>query len=237
MLKIRKRTRSRILVAVLFLIVLFAGFGCSGGGGSNDEDAPPPPPPSGSGFIEWIGSANGEWVADVSPDFFRFEVDTGYMHFGSTTYTNTYVDASANLIWNSTIIAGVYYVESTSGDTVTALIGNNGCFIDIYGPESNLTWQQTSTLPVFASAGASDSASASDSVGNIEAYSARYYQESIHPGAEMEEDGSSDDSPVETRMQDGEALFLPLLSPENPEIGEPNAFVEQNEEAQEGILY
>jgi hypothetical protein len=101
-------------------------------------------------YINWAGSVNGTIVVDATGDEFEFEAFTGYLHFGNTTYTNAWVDDFGNFYVDGFLIGGVYYVESFYGEPITALISNNGYYIDIYGPESDLAWTESWTLPVYA---------------------------------------------------------------------------------------
>ena len=101
-------------------------------------------------YIYWTGSVNGTIVIDATDDPFEFEVDSGYLHFGNTTYTNAWVDDYANFWVDGQIIGGVYYIEDIDGYTITGLISNNGHYIDIYGPESDLAWEETNDLPIYA---------------------------------------------------------------------------------------
>lgn len=101
-------------------------------------------------FIVWEGSVNGTIVVDATNDAFEFEFETGFLHFGNTTYTNAWVDHSGNFIVDGQIIGGVFYVRSIDNEIITALVSNNGHYIDIFGPESNLSWAETNVLPIFA---------------------------------------------------------------------------------------
>ena len=101
-------------------------------------------------YIDWTGSVNGTLVVDATDDAFEFERDTGYLHFGNTTYTNAWVDDFADFWVDGIRIGGVYYVESIDGEVITALVSNRGYFIDLYGPESDLRWQETTILPIYA---------------------------------------------------------------------------------------
>ena len=109
-------------------------------GGSTTDREPP--------FIVWTGSANGSWVSDANGDFVRFRADTGEMYFGSTTYSNIWVNG-ADLYFEGQLIGGIYYVVGNSGADITGLVGMNGHFLDIYGPENERYWQETGVTPVF----------------------------------------------------------------------------------------
>jgi len=101
-------------------------------------------------YIDWSGSVNGTFVVDATDDVFEFEITTGYLHFGNTTYTNAWVDFYGDFYVDGEIIGAVYYVESIDHEIITALISNNGYYIDIYGPESNLAWEETFISPIYA---------------------------------------------------------------------------------------
>ncbi|MGD8925578.1 MAG: hypothetical protein PVG20_01930 [Thioalkalispiraceae bacterium] len=101
-------------------------------------------------YIDWAGSVNGTIVLDATGDEFEFESITGYLHFGNTTYTNAWVDAFGNFYVDGLQIGAVYYVKSFYDETITALVSNHGYYIDIYGPESDLAWEETWTVPVYA---------------------------------------------------------------------------------------
>ncbi len=101
-------------------------------------------------YIDWAGSVNGTFVVDATDDIFEFEITTGYLHFGSTTYTNAWVDSYGDFYIDSVHIGAVYYVKSIYNETITALISNNGYYIDLYGPESNLAWAEALTMPIYA---------------------------------------------------------------------------------------
>lgn len=125
-----------VAISILFLAA------CGSGESHYDYDE--------SLYINWSGSVNGTIVVDATDDAFEFELDTGYLHFGNTTYTNAWVDDYANFWVDGQIIGGVYYIEDIDGYTITGLISNSGYFIDIYGPESNLAWTVTLELPIYA---------------------------------------------------------------------------------------
>ncbi len=138
-----------------FLIILgLISITACGGGGSSDPSTNTNTSNTNNQvtFTDWTGSANGTYVIDATDDLFQFEYTSGLMHFGNTTITNVWVDASANLYFNSQIIGAVTYVKATNGSTITGLISNSGLYIDFYGPESSLTWQVSSKNPVFAKA-------------------------------------------------------------------------------------
>ena len=101
-------------------------------------------------YINWAGSVNGTIVVDATDDAFEFEVITGYMHFGNTTYTNAWVDAYGDFYVDGLHIGAVFYVKSIENETIAALISNNGYYIDFYGPESNLAWTEADTIPIYA---------------------------------------------------------------------------------------
>ncbi len=101
-------------------------------------------------YIDWSGSVNGTLVVDATDDVFEFEVNTGYLHFGSTTYTNAWVDSYGDFYVDGELIGAVFYVKSIYNETITALISNNGYYIDIYGPESDLAWEEAPTIPIYA---------------------------------------------------------------------------------------
>ena len=101
-------------------------------------------------YIDWSGSVNGTIVVDATDDAFEFEINTGYLHFGNTTYTNAWVDHYGDFYVDGVRIGGVYYVLSSDHYTITALISNSGHYIDIYGPESDLAWTEAPTTPIYA---------------------------------------------------------------------------------------
>ena len=89
-------------------------------------------------YIEWEGNANGEWVADANGDQVRFEVDTSYMNFGDTTYSNVWVDEDSNFLIDGILEGAVEYVAAVNGDTIVALVAPDGTYLDIVGTESEL---------------------------------------------------------------------------------------------------
>jgi len=103
---------------------------------------------SATSYIDWTGSINDTWVTDASGDMLRFTTD-GYMKYGSTIYTNVYIDSSANLFMDGIHIGSVSYVLSTTGSKMTAIVDNNGYLIDIYGYENNMTLDESSVQAVF----------------------------------------------------------------------------------------
>jgi hypothetical protein len=100
-------------------------------------------------YIWWEGSANGQYVVDGTDDFFLFLSDGGYLAFGHTTYWNVFVTSHGDLIWDDALIGAVELVESEQGEPVAALIGLDGHFLDLYGPEDDLHWQETDLDPIF----------------------------------------------------------------------------------------
>lgn len=129
-----------IFVSVLVISLCLAA--CGGGGGSEGAR-------QGVSYINWENSVNGTKVNDATNDFVQFESDSRYMSFGNTRYTNVYVNASAEIIFNGVQVGHVTYIKSTNGNTITGLISNNGYFLDIYGSESNLTIQESSIKPTL----------------------------------------------------------------------------------------
>ncbi len=89
-------------------------------------------------YIEWEGSANGEWVADANGDQVRFEVDTSYMNFGNTLYENVWIDEESNFLIDGILEGAVEYVAAVNGDTIVALVAPDGTYLDIVGTESEL---------------------------------------------------------------------------------------------------
>jgi hypothetical protein len=133
-----------LIIALLFVL------SCGGGGGGGGSDSSVSSSNSGYTYITWSRSVNGTVVMDATNDNLRFEASTGYMIFGSTRYTNAYVNDSANFILNGKIVGGVYYVKSTNGNTITGLLDSYGYFLDIYGFESDLTIKSSTVKPVLA---------------------------------------------------------------------------------------
>ncbi|MCK5525258.1 MAG: hypothetical protein KAI83_19185 [Thiomargarita sp.] len=94
-------------------------------------------------YIEWEGSANGEWVYDANGDRVRFEFETGYMNFGETVYYNVLLDEESNFVMDGIIEGAVVEVFAVNGDTIVALVAPNGTYLDIVGSESDLSVQNT----------------------------------------------------------------------------------------------
>ena len=131
---------------VILLVIPFLLLSACGGGSSDPYDDYYYEPD----YIYWSGSANGTLVIDATDDAFEFEAYTGYLHFGNTTYTNAWVDDFGYFYIDGFIVGAVYYVWSIDDEVITALISNNGYYIDIYGPESDLAWTEAPTQPVYA---------------------------------------------------------------------------------------
>lgn len=131
---------------VILLVIPFLLLSACGGGSSDPYDDYYSEPV----YIYWSGSANGTLVIDATDDAFEFEAYTGYLHFGNTTYTNAWVDDFGNFYIDGFIVGAVYYVLSIDDEVITALISNNGYYIDIYGPESDLAWTEAPTQPIYA---------------------------------------------------------------------------------------
>jgi len=129
---------SLILLATLFL-------SACGGGSADSYD-----PYYTDAYIDWSGSVNGTLVIDATDDAFEFEITTGYLHFGNTTYTNAWVDLYGDFYIDGELVGAVYYVRSIDDEVITALISNDGYYIDIYGPESDLAWEVTFISPIYA---------------------------------------------------------------------------------------
>jgi len=100
------------------------------------------------GYIEWTGSINGIWVTDASGDMVRFTTE-GYMMFGTTLYTNVYIDSNANLYIDGSRMGSVAYVVSTTGSKMTAIVDDDGFLIDIYGSQDYMTIDRSSVPAVF----------------------------------------------------------------------------------------
>jgi hypothetical protein len=94
-------------------------------------------------YIEWEGSANGEWVSDANGDLVRFEFETGYMNFGETVYYNVLVDEESNFVMDGVIEGAVVEVTAENGDTIVALVAPDGTYLDIVGSESDLYVENT----------------------------------------------------------------------------------------------
>jgi hypothetical protein len=94
-------------------------------------------------YIEWEGSANGEWVSDANGDRVRFEFETGYMNFGETVYYNVVLDEESNFVMDGIIEGAVVEVFAVNGDTIVALVAPDGTYLDIVGSESDLSVQNT----------------------------------------------------------------------------------------------
>jgi len=128
---------------ILFIIPVLLLAGC----GENQEDSYQD---RDENYIVWAGSINGTVVVDATDDAFEFEINTGYLHFGNTTYTNAWVDLDGDFYIDSELIGAVFYVQSIDNEVITALISNNGYYIDIYGPETDLAWAESPDIPVYA---------------------------------------------------------------------------------------
>lgn len=118
-------------------------------------------------YIDWVDSANGTIVVDATNDAFEFEAHTGYLHFGNTTYTNVWVNHFGDFFVDGVLVGAVYYVKSIDNLTITALVSNDGFYIDIYGPESNLAWSETTITPIFAAQGISSASLASTQTASV----------------------------------------------------------------------
>ncbi len=94
-------------------------------------------------YIEWEGSANGEWVSDANGDRVRFEFETGYMNFGETVYYNLLLDEESNFVMDGVIEGAVVEVFAVNGDTIVALVAPDGTYLDIVGSESDLYIENT----------------------------------------------------------------------------------------------
>jgi hypothetical protein len=94
-------------------------------------------------YIEWEGSANGEWVSDANGDRVRFEFETGYMNFGESVYYNVVLDEESNFVMDGIIEGAVVEVFAVNGDTIVALVAPDGTYLDIVGSESDLSVQNT----------------------------------------------------------------------------------------------
>jgi len=129
-----------------FILLILAAFLFSACGGDSEETYDY----NDISYIDWTGSVNGTLVIDATDDVFEFEYNTGYLHFGNTTYTNAWVDIEGDFYIDSILVGAVYYILSIDNEVITALISNNGHYIDIYGPESNLAWTEATTTPIYA---------------------------------------------------------------------------------------
>ena len=147
---------------VLFLsfLVLFLG-GCN----DDDEELASPATGEEARFYDWEGNANGEWVVDANGDKVRFEVDTGWMYFSNTAYTNAKVDTgdSSEFRLDGITIGAVIAVKDTEGNTIAALVANDGTYLDIQGAEEELTIVNTN-LPFVAASVSSSSVVTASSV-------------------------------------------------------------------------
>ncbi|RKZ72541.1 MAG: hypothetical protein DRR19_32040 [Candidatus Parabeggiatoa sp. nov. 1] len=126
---------------------------------ANNEPSPPPSPYSPPDFVNfrndlvWEDSFNNEDVSDATGEFVQFEAGTGYMQFGSTTYTNAWVDEeNGDFYLDGEWLGGVAIVQDTNGDPIAALVARDDTLIDIAGTEYNLVVDNNTDLGVvFAS--------------------------------------------------------------------------------------
>ena len=81
------------VIALLSIIILSA---CGGGSADSYDDY------YAEAYIDWSGSVNGTFVVDATDDVFEFEITTGYLHFGNTTYTTTHIRRNVNMEWART---------------------------------------------------------------------------------------------------------------------------------------
>jgi hypothetical protein len=91
-------------------------------------------------YFKWEDSINGEWVVDANGDKVRFETETGYMNFGSTTYTNARIDTgdTNDFFVDEEIYGSVEVVKDINGETIVALVAPDGNYIDVSGTEGKL---------------------------------------------------------------------------------------------------
>ena len=126
----------------------------------NDDDSEVASPATGESvhYYTWDDSANGEWVLDANGDKVRFEVDTGWMYFGKTAYTNAQVDTgnSSEFRLDGILYGSVMLVKDTQGNNVAALVAIDGTYLDIQGSEDNLKIENTDIPFLAASAPSSD---------------------------------------------------------------------------------
>lgn len=95
-------------------------------------------------YYTWKGSDKGEWVVDANGDQIRFEVNTGYMHFGNTYYVNARVKKdTSEFFLDGEVIGTIKLVKSVEGGTIAALVDTDNTYLDIRGIESDLFVDRT----------------------------------------------------------------------------------------------
>ena len=124
----------RLLILLLFSVILT---GC-------DEDENVASPVTNTEYYTWKGSDKGEWVVDANGDQIRFEVNTGYMHFGNTYYVNARVKTdTSEFLLDGEVMGTIKLVKSVEGGTIAALVDTDNTYLDIRGIESDLFVDRT----------------------------------------------------------------------------------------------
>ena len=124
------------------LLIGIVSFVTACGGGS---DAPAPvvvdpcaPLAHEAGFIQWIGSANGDFVVDSDNEFARFDIATRWMELNGFFYPAVAVDLASDLYEDfdgdgnyNYAGGGVYKVVSVDGCEIAGAVDDFGFFFDI----------------------------------------------------------------------------------------------------------
>lgn len=210
----------RLMFRLLFLLLLSLLLNACN---SDGDEAPPASGGGDNQYIVWEGSANEEVVVDVDGDAVKFEVGTGYMYFGNTTYTNARVDTrTADFILDGQVVGTVSLVLNIYDDSITALVALDGTYLDIHGTEDNLVVANTNTVFQPASVSQTLTAMATEQDGQKSYFDIQGTNTHFQPALVSQTPTTMD---TELSVQ------------KSPPMPRSNAFVDQNSEyPQMGIL-
>lgn len=120
-----------------YLFLALAVTACGGGGGDDnnvDSGRDCTPVAHDPSYIQWIGSANGDYVIDANDDEMRFRSSDGALVVDGFFFPNIVVDDNSDIRVNGAVSgAGIWAVLGTNGCEITGLVDNaTGFYWDIF---------------------------------------------------------------------------------------------------------
>ncbi len=121
----------------------------------NPEPAACTPPVFDPDFIPWMGNRNGNFVADATDDFVRFNL-AREMVFNDLVYPTIVIDTQSRLFLDGINIGSVFNVIALDTCQITGLITRNSLGTQVYinilliNDEGTIRLETSIKIPIFA---------------------------------------------------------------------------------------
>lgn len=115
-----------------WLALLTAGLSGCGGGGGGDDGIGEGSGDTGTAYVNWVDSANGNVVVDADNEEYRVSADGRQIEDRSgRRASGMTVDADARVVVNGEVVGQVQLVDATGGGRIAALRCTDGSAMDV----------------------------------------------------------------------------------------------------------